>query len=165
MLPFKKIIKRKELATLLYTKTLDVGQIKKRIEVISELGVIDITLILNEIILLRLNTVCYLLNAKKIFTMSRKRVIQLQLEYLEHFETNEDRFVSKIPFVDLVENRLKIYRPLLEKDCIEQAQNIAVIFSINCKIESSKSFIYLARKIYLDDLLNFNKILQSYILI
>lgn len=159
---YKKKIKVNNLAALLYITTIDANQTDKIFEKISEAETLDRSKISRELILLRLIIVCYLLCSGKIFKSHRDRVTRLHLEYLEHFEADEYKFDGEVAFVDLLESRMKTYKPLLENDCINCALEIAQLFAYNCGIKDPRGFVQMAKLYYLDCLSSFNKLLNSY---
>ena len=159
---YKKKIKVNNLAALLYIITIDANQPDKILERISESETLDRSKISRELILLRLIIVCYLLCSDKVFKSHRERVTRLHLEYMEHFEADEYKFEGEVAFVDLLESRMKTYKPLLENDCIRCALQIAQLFADNCGIKDPCGFVKTAKLYYLDSLLSFNKLLHSY---
>ena len=165
MLLSKKKIKVNNLAALLYISTIDANQLNKLFEKIDNIKSPDRSEISRELIILRLITVCYLLCSNKIFKSNPEKVTSLHLEYLEHFESDEFQYEGKVPFVDLLERRMKIYRPLLENDCTKCAAEIAQIFADNCDVKDSDILLDAVRNYYLDSLFYFSGLLSHYKLI
>lgn len=161
----KKKINVNNLAALLYVSTIDANQLNKLFEKIDNIKSPDRSEISRELIILRLITVCYLLCSNKIFKSHADRVTQLHIEYLEHFESDDYQYDGKVPFVDLLERRMKIYRPLLEDDCIKCALEIAQMFADNCGIKNSSVFVDAVKGYYLDNLFYFSELLGNYKLI
>jgi hypothetical protein len=165
MLLSKKKIKVNDLAALLYISTIDSTQLDNFIEKLSNIKTLDRSKVFRELILLKLIIVCYLLSSNKLFASNRDRITRLQLEYLEHFEADEDKFDGEIPFVDLFESRMKIYKPIIEHDCFECAIEIGKIITDNCGIETSHAFVYMIKNYYLNSLLKFKDLILKYRLI
>ena len=161
----KKKIKINNLAALLYITTIDTTQLNYLLEKTNDIKAVDRSIILNELILLRLIIVCFLLCSNKIFKSHEDRTTRLHLEYLEHFESDDYKFDGKVQFVDLFESRMKVYRPLLEIDCIQCAVEIAQIVADNCGVKNSNAFVHMIKIYYLNNLLNFNELLRNYKLI
>lgn len=165
MFLFKKKINVSDLAKVLYLNTIDTDHFRNRIEASNGLKPSDMTMVLNEMILLRSVTVCYLISTDIIFNGYKKRIANLPKEYLGYFTTDERRNCNDFEFTKLLEERNNEYRPLLEKGCIDYSLDLAEIFAKNCQTEGSKDFVLLIKKCYLDSLLNYNVILRSYIII
>ena len=164
MFSSKKKIKINNLAALLYISTVDANQLNKLFEKIDNIKSLDRSEISRELVLLRLITVCYLLCSNKIFKSNPERVTRLHLEYLEHFESDESLYDGEVPFVDLLEERMKIYRPLLEDDCIKCALGISQVFADSCGNDSS-FLVDAVKGYYLDTLFYFSELLSKYKLI
>jgi hypothetical protein len=165
----KKKITASEMGEVLFNFTVSNETYKNAMEHFCGINGIDCDRVRDELILLTVTIVELALRSHSVYKAHRDRVDEVLIRYLACFKEQTEQNNTGDEFIDLLEDRGKIYNKIIENDdpiaTTHPPFNIAEAFAKFCGAENQPFFLFVAMQEFGSILSTVREFLDSYRLI